>query len=140
MKSREEILKKLKPLLDHHREISVEFDDRGLVVLLKKVRPNLLGNFAGGDMAYAANAAAGLLCVVEDRLAETASLNVECIERADGDVLVARATIVKSGTKLIRLRVDVFSRTGSREKLVAIAQVNMSPVPLDDPAIKALRA
>jgi acyl-coenzyme A thioesterase PaaI-like protein len=140
MKSREEILKRLKPLLDHHREIAVEFDDRGLVVVLKKVRPNLLGNFAGGDMAYAANAAAGLLCVAEDRLAETASLNVECIERADGDELAARATIVKSGTKLIRLRVDVFSRTGAREKLVAIAQVNMSPVPLDDPAIKALRA
>jgi len=70
----EEILKKLKPLLDHHREIAVEFDERGLCVLLKKVRPNLLGNFAGGDMAYAANAAAGLLCVAEDRLAETASL------------------------------------------------------------------
>ena len=54
MKSRQEILKKLRPLLDHHREVAVEFDDRGLVVLLKKVRPNLLGNFAGGDMAYAA--------------------------------------------------------------------------------------
>jgi len=140
MKSRDEILKKLKPLLDHHREIAVEFDDRGLVVLLKKVRPNLLGNFAGGDMAYAANAAAGLLCVAEDRLAETASLNVECIERADGEELAARATIVKSGTKLIRLRVDVFSRTGAREKLVAIAQVNMAVVSPDDPAIKALRA
>jgi len=55
-------------------------------------------------------------------------------------VLAARATIVKSGTKLIRLRVDVFSRTGAREKLVAIAQVNMAVVPPDDPAIKALRA
>jgi acyl-coenzyme A thioesterase PaaI-like protein len=138
VESREAILNKLKPLLDHHREVAVEFDDAGMCVVLKKVRPNLLGNFAGGDMAYAANAAAGLLCVAEDRLSETASLNVECIDRADGDVLVGRATIVKSGTKLIRVRVDVFSRTSAREKLVAIAQVNMSPVPVDDPNIKAL--
>ena len=140
MKSRDEILRKLKPLLDHHREVTVEFDDGGMCLVLKKTRPNLLGNFAGGDMAYAANAAAGMLCVVEDRLSETASLNVECIDRADGEVLVGRATIVKSGTKLIRVRVDVFSRKGTNEKLVAIAQVNMSPVPLDDPKIKALFA
>ncbi len=136
MRSREEILKRLKPLLDHHREVSVEVEDAGMCVVLRKTRTNLLGNFAGGDMAYAANAAAGLLCVAEDRLAETASLNVECIERADGDVLASRATIVKSGTKLIRLRVDVFSRKGTSEKLVAIAQVNMAVV--DEEKIKAL--
>ena len=135
-KSPEEILKKLRPLLDHHREVAVEFDDAGMCVVLKKTRPNLLGNFAGGDMAYAANAAAGLLCVAEDRLGETASLNVECIDRADGDVLVGRARIVKSGAKLIRLRVDVFSRSLAREKLVAIAQVNMAVV--DEEKIKAL--
>jgi len=39
-----------------------------LVVVLKKVRPNLLGNFAGGDMAYVANVAAGLLCVASGEL------------------------------------------------------------------------
>ncbi len=71
------------------------------------------------------------MCLAEGRLSETASLNVECLERADGEELVARATTIKSGRRLIRLRVDVLVWTGTRETLVAIAQVNMSPV--DDP-------
>jgi acyl-coenzyme A thioesterase PaaI-like protein len=79
-------------------------------------------------MAYVANAAAALLCVAEDRLSETASLNVECLERADGDKLLARATTIKSSRELIGLRVDVFVRSGTRDTLIAIAQVNMSPV------------
>jgi acyl-coenzyme A thioesterase PaaI-like protein len=128
MKREEEIRRKLKPILDHHPYITIEFDRDGFRAVMENFRPNLLGNFAGGDMAYVANAAAGLLCVVEDRLAETASINIECIERADGEQLLARAQIVKAGHKLIRLRVDVSVRKGQEEKLVAIAQVNMSPV------------
>jgi acyl-coenzyme A thioesterase PaaI-like protein len=123
-----EVKRKLKPVLDHHPYITIEFDEEGFRTVMDNFRPNLLGNFAGGDMAYVANAAAALLCVVEDRVSETASINVECIERADGDKLLARARIVKSGRKLVRLRVDVHVRNERGEKLVAIAQVNMSPV------------
>lgn len=123
-----EIRKKLKPVLDQHPYVSLEFDEQGFRVVMKNFRPNLLGNFAGGDMAYIANAAAGILCLAEDRLAETASINIECLQRGDGQHLLARAQIVKPGNKLIRLRVDVFVRNGLEEKLVAIAQVNMSPI------------
>jgi acyl-coenzyme A thioesterase PaaI-like protein len=126
--NKEEIRQKLKPILDHHPYITLEFNKDGFRAVMDNFRPNLLGNFAGGDMAYIANAAAGLLCIVEDRLAETASINIECIERADGEKLLARAQIVKAGRKLIRLRVDVTVRKGEEEKLVAIAQINMSPI------------
>lgn len=138
MQSMQEIRRKLEPFLAHHREFDVEFEGSGFSVVLKKIRSNLLGNFAGGDMAYAANAAAGLLCVAADRLAETASINVECIARAEGDELVARAVIIKSGTKLIRLRSDVFVRSAGKEKLVAIAQINMAPI--EDPKIAEMLA
>ncbi|MEW6733622.1 MAG: hypothetical protein AB1489_19995 [Acidobacteriota bacterium] len=128
MQKEEEIRQKLKPILDHHPYITIEFDQEGFRAVMDNFRPNLLGNFAGGDMAYIANAAAGLLCVVENRLAETASINIECLERADGNQLLARAQIVKLGKRLIRLRVDVNVRKQQQEKLVAIAQINMSPI------------
>ena len=128
MRNEEEIRQKLKVILDHHPYITIEFEQDGFRAVMENFRPNLLGNFAGGDMAYIANAAAGLLCMAEDRIAETASINIECIERADGEQLLASAQIVKAGKKLIRLRVDVNVRKGRQEKLVAIAQVNMSPI------------
>lgn len=124
----EEIRKILKPILDNHPYISLEFCEKGFVTMMENFRPNLLGNFAGGDMAYIANAAAGLLCLAEGRLSETASINIECLERADGQFLLAYAQIIKSGNRLIRLRVDVFVRNVLKEKLVAIAQVNMAPI------------
>lgn len=124
----QEIRKKLKPVLDQHPYVSLEFDEKGFLTLMENFRPNLLGNFAGGDMAYIANAAAGLLCLAQDRLSETASINIECLQRADGQFLLARSEIIKSGNRLIRLRVDVFVRNGLEEKLVAIAQVNMAPI------------
>lgn len=124
----EEVRQKLKPFLDQHQAISVEFEGKRLRTLLANRNPNLLGNFAGGDMAYAANAAAGLLCVVEGRIAETASISIECLARADGEFLVGDASIVRSGSRLIRTRVDVYVRKGDQEKLIAIAQINMSPL------------
>ncbi len=124
----EEVLQKLKPVLDQHQSVSVEFEGKRFRTLLANRNPNLLGNFAGGDMAYAANAAAGLLCVVEGRIAETASISIECLARGDGEFLVADASIVRSGSRLIRTRVDVFVRKGGQEKLVAIAQINMAPL------------
>lgn len=124
----DDVKQKLKPFLDQHASLSVECADNRFRTLLANRNPNLLGNFAGGDMAYAANAAAGLLCVVEGRLAETASISVECLARADGEYLVSDASIVRSGSRLIRTRVDVYVRKGDKEKLVAIAQINMAPL------------
>lgn len=60
-------------------------------------------------MAYIANASAGLLCLAQDKLWEIASINIECLERADGQFLLAHLHIIKSGSRLIRLRVDVLS-------------------------------
>ncbi len=124
----EDVKQKLKPFLDRHENLSVECVDNRFRTLLANRNPNLLGNFAGGDMAYAANAAAGLVCVVEGRLAETASISVECLARGDGEFLVSDASIVRSGSRLIRTRVDVYVRKGDKEKLVAIAQINMAPL------------
>lgn len=128
MTHEEKIRQLLKPLLDRHSNISVEVTSGGLRTLLANKNPNLLGNFAGGDMAYVANAAAGLACVVAGALAETASISIECLARGDGEFLVADTHIVRHGRKLIRTRVDVFVRKGSEETLVAIAQINMAPL------------
>ncbi|WP_286831435.1 MULTISPECIES: hypothetical protein [Kordiimonas] len=124
----EDILRKLQPLLARHPHVSVELTDTGFRTLLANRNPNLLGNFAGGDMAYAANAAAGFACIVAGTIAETASINIECLARGDGEFLVADAQIIRHGSRLIRTRVDVHVRKGEREKLVAIAQINMAPL------------
>ncbi len=128
MLSEQEILQKLKPVLEQHPYVSVEFGKEGLRTLIQNFRPNLLGNFAGGDMAYIANAAAGLECVARDLISETASISIECINRGDGECLVGDATVIKAGPKLIRLRVDVYVRKEKIETLVAIAQINMSVI------------
>ena len=131
-----EIEKKLKPFLDHHPNIYIEFDEVGFCAIMNNLHPNLLGNFTGGDMAYIANAAAGLNCIVEDRVAETVSINIECLKRARGNQLLARSKIIKAGFKLIRLRVDVYVRDKKEEELVAIAQITYSP--LQDARVKKL--
>lgn len=134
--SEAELRKRLKPILDHHPYIDIEVDAEGFRTVIGNLHPNLLGNFAGGDMAYIANAAAGLVCVVVGRVSETASISVECIDRGDGEKLLARAQIIKLGRKLIRLRVDVHVRKDQSEKLVAIAQINMAPI--SDPEVQKL--
>lgn len=128
------IRRRLRPLLEQHPYLHLAFDTRGMLIGMDNTRPNLMGNFAGGDMAYIANAAAGACCMAADCVAETASLNVECLARAEGPLLFGRAEIVKAGARLIRLRVEVFVRADARahegadtDKLVAIAQVNMAP-------------
>ncbi len=90
--------------------------------------PNLLGNFAGGDMAFLANASAGLQCVAEGVIAQTASLNIECLARGDGEYLVADSVVIHYGRKLIRIRSNVYIRKNNSDTLVAIAQINMSPM------------
>lgn len=87
-------------------------------------------------MAYIANAAAGFACIVEGKVAETVSLSVECLKRANGKQLLARPQIIRAGFKLIRLRVDVHVRDNGSEELVAIAQITYSPI--QDAQVKKL--
>jgi len=122
------VLARIQPLLDHHPYCKVEFSEVSFKVLMENRNPNLLGNFAGGDMAYVANAAAGILCLAEGYLSQTASINTECVARAEGELLAADAKIMHIGSKLIRLRSDVYVRSGDNDTLVAIAQVNMSRI------------
>ena len=128
MSYKEKTSKSLKPFLEQHTNINIEYLADSFRTVMKNQHPNLLGNFAGGDMAYIANAAAGLQCIAEGVIAQTASINIECIARGDGEYLVASAKIMHQGSKLIRLRSDVFVRSGNKETLVAIAQMNMSPL------------
>lgn len=58
----QEIRRKLKPVLDNHPYVNLEFDENRFLTVMENFRPNLLENFAGGDMAYIANAAA-FLCL-----------------------------------------------------------------------------
>lgn len=136
MNTEADVLKKLKVVLEQHPYLFVEFDNDGFRTGMENLHPNIMGNFTGGDMAYIANASAGFACIVESRVAETASINIECLDRGDGEELLARAKIIKDGKKLIRLRVDVYSRNGQQEKLVAIAQITMSPI--NNPEIEKL--
>jgi acyl-coenzyme A thioesterase PaaI-like protein len=133
-----DIRRRIQPVLDHHPELSVEFEGANLCVCLKKTRTNLLGNFPGGEIAYLANAAAGFQCIANGHIAETVSLNVECLNRADGSELVSRCLIVKAGRKLIRLRADIAVRRRRRESLVAIAQITLMRI--NDSAVESLFA
>ena len=128
MIDREMVLGRIEPILLQHPYLKVEFTDASFRVLMENRNPNLLGNFAGGDMAYAANAAAGLRCLAEGYWTQTASINTECLSRGDGDMLVADAALMHLGSKFIRMRSDVFVRSAAGERMVAIAQVNMSRI------------
>ena len=89
MSFKERVAKLLNPLLDQHSYFSVEYLNDSFRLVMENRNPNLLGNFAGGDMAYIANASAGLQCVAGGPIAQTASINIECIARGDGEYLVA---------------------------------------------------
>ena len=120
---------RVKRLLEQHSHISIEFKEDSFSILLKNLNPNLVGNFTGGDMAYAANVSAGFQCVADGVISQTASINIECIGRGDGDLLVADSKIIHQGSKLIRMRCNVHVRNAGEDKLDAISQMNRSPVP-----------
>ena len=139
MDYKERALRRIAPLLEQHPYISIEFAENSFRTVMGNRNPNILGNFSGGDMAYIANASAGLACVIDGVIAQTASINVECVSRGDGEYLVSDAVLVSKGSKLIRLRCDVYVRLNNEEKLVAIAQLNMSPMTDAGLAIRILQ-
>jgi acyl-coenzyme A thioesterase PaaI-like protein len=128
MNYQEKVSKRLKLPLKHHPYLSVEFKKASFFTIMENRNPNMLGHYAGGDMAYIANAAAAMQCVAEGVYAQSASINVECIAKGEGEVLLAQANIIHKGRKLIRTRVDVYVRKNGGDTLVAIAQINMSPM------------
>ncbi len=127
MSFKETIEKRLARPLSFYPHLSIEFcSDTEFVTLMENLNPNTQGNFTGGDMAYIANAAAVVQCASEGLYVQSASINVECISNGDGDVLVAKCSLVHKGRKMIRARSDVFARKSGVDTLVAIAQINVS--------------
>lgn len=107
--------------------LSIEFrPDKRFFTVMENRNSNMLGNFTGGDMAYIANAAAISQCASQGLFVQAASINVECLAKADGEVLLASNTVIHQGKKMIRTRSDVFVRNNGVEVLVAIAQINVS--------------
>lgn len=52
----------------------------------------------------------------------TAGFTVDFVYRASGEELVARAEVVRAGSRLVNVRAEVFDRHGDDERLCAVAQ------------------
>ncbi len=83
--------------------------------------------FAIGDTAagYAA-----LTMIPDGQEVVTAEIKINLLAPARGDLLIATGKVIKPGRKLVIVTSEVIARTGNQEKLVAILQGTMVPVPL----------
>lgn len=83
--------------------------------------------FAIGDTAagYAA-----LTTMPENHEVVTAEIKINLLAPARGDLLIATGKVIKPGKRLVIVTSEVVARTGDQEKLVAILQGTMVPVPL----------
>ena len=59
----------------------------------------------------------------------TAEIKINLLAPAAGDRLIARGEAVKTGRRLSVVRAEVFAETGGTEKLIALLQGTMIPVP-----------
>lgn len=88
-------------------------------------------SFALGDTAagYAA-----LTTLPADTEVVTAEIKINLLSPARGDLLIARGKVIKPGRRLVVVSSEVFARTsgpdGPRDKLIAVLQGTMVPVPL----------
>ena len=82
--------------------------------------------FSLGDSAagYAA-----LTLMPEGQEVMTAEIKINLLAPAAGDRLIARGEVVKAGRRLTVVRADVLAEVGGAEKLIAILQGTMVPVP-----------
>lgn len=82
--------------------------------------------FSIGDSAagYAA-----LTMLPEDSEVMTAEIKINLLAPAAGDRLIARGEAVKTGRRLSVVRAEVFAETDGKEKLIALLQGTMMPVP-----------
>ena len=83
--------------------------------------------FAIGDSAagYAA-----LTTMPLDQEVVTAEIKINLLAPAQGDYLVAKGRIIKPGRRLIVVASDVFAISEGKERLIAVLQGTMVPVPL----------
>ena len=83
--------------------------------------------FAIGDTAagYAA-----LTTMPENHEVVTAEIKINLLAPARGDLLIATGKVIKPGKRLVIVTSQVMARTGDQEKLGAILQGTMVPVPL----------
>ena len=83
--------------------------------------------FAIGDSAagYAA-----LTTMPLDQEVVTAEIQINLLAPAQGDYLVAKGRIIKPGRRLIVVASDVFAISEGKERLIAVLQGTMVPVPL----------
>jgi uncharacterized protein (TIGR00369 family) len=88
-------------------------------------------SFALGDTAagYAA-----LTTLPDDQEVVTAEIKINLLAPARGDLLIARGRVLKPGRRLVVVTSEVFAQTqgpnGPQEKLIAVLQGTMVPVPL----------
>ncbi|MBA83825.1 PaaI family thioesterase [Thalassobius sp. S69A] len=83
--------------------------------------------FAIGDSAAGYSA---LTMIPEGQEVVTAEIKINLLAPATGDLLVATGRVIKPGRKLIIVTAQVHARVGEQEKLVAILQGTMVPVPV----------
>jgi uncharacterized protein (TIGR00369 family) len=82
--------------------------------------------FSIGDSAagYAA-----LTTLPEDSEVVTAELKINLLAPARGDFLRATGRVIKPGRRLVVVSAEVHAITGGQEKLIAVLQGTMVPVP-----------
>lgn len=82
--------------------------------------------FSIGDSAagYAA-----LSMMPEDHEVLTTEMKINLLAPGEGDLLIARGRVIKPGRRLMVVQADVFARTGSREKHIALLTGTMMPMP-----------
>ena len=110
-------------------QLSVE--EKGSVTVRVPAKDFLLrtsGIFHGGVIAAVADTAAGY-AAVSSQPADVSFLTVEFkinfLNKAKGDLLVARANVIKNGRTLTVAGVDLFVNTGGEEKKIAVALVTL---------------
>lgn len=93
-----------------------------VVPLSERVRQQ--NGFAhGGLVAYAAdNAIAFAAGTTVGPAVLTSEFKVNYVSAAQGEEIVARATVVHAGSKLVVVRCDVYDRGENGERLCAVAQ------------------
>lgn len=65
----------------------------------------------------------------EDHEVLTTEMKINLLAPGEGDLLIARGRVIKPGRRLMVVQADVFARTGSREKHIALLTGTMMPVP-----------
>ena len=65
-----------------------------------------------------------------DQEVVTAEIKINLLAPAQGDHLLAKGRIIKPGRRLIVVASDVFAISTGKERLIAVLQGTMVPVPL----------